>query len=49
MNTPADPDSPPPYAGREQELSKAVDEDIKETVRKQILDEGRRPDGRAPN
>jgi polyribonucleotide nucleotidyltransferase len=47
--TPPDPDSPPPYAGRELELSMAVDEVIKETVRKLILDEGRRPDGRAPN
>jgi polyribonucleotide nucleotidyltransferase len=49
MNTPPDPDSPPPYAGRELELSMAVDEVIKETVRKLILDEGKRPDGRAPN
>jgi polyribonucleotide nucleotidyltransferase len=49
MNTPPDPESPPPYAGRELELSMAVDEVIKETVRKLILDEGKRPDGRAPN
>jgi polyribonucleotide nucleotidyltransferase len=49
MNTPPDPESPPPYAGREMELSMAVDEVVKETVRKMILDEGKRPDGRAPN
>ncbi|MFN4032187.1 MAG: polyribonucleotide nucleotidyltransferase [Fimbriimonadales bacterium] len=49
MNTPPDPESPPPYAGRELELSMAVDEVIKETVRKLILDEGKRPDGRAPH
>jgi polyribonucleotide nucleotidyltransferase len=49
MNMPPDPESPPPYAGREMELSMAVDEVVKETVRKMILDEGKRPDGRAPN
>jgi polyribonucleotide nucleotidyltransferase len=49
MNTPPDPESPPPYEGRELELSMAVDEVIKETVRKLILDEGKRPDGRAPH
>ncbi len=49
MNTPPDPDSPPPYSGRELELSMAVDEVIKETVRKLILEEGKRPDGRAPH
>jgi len=49
MNTPPDPESPPPYAGREMELSMAVDEVVKETVRKMILEEGKRPDGRAPN
>ncbi|OYT69062.1 MAG: polyribonucleotide nucleotidyltransferase [Armatimonadetes bacterium CP1_7O] len=49
MNTPPDPESPPPYEGRELELSMAVDEVIKETVRKLILEEGKRPDGRAPH
>jgi polyribonucleotide nucleotidyltransferase len=49
MNMPPDPESPPPYAEREMELSMAVDEVVKETVRKMILDEGKRPDGRAPN
>lgn len=49
MNTPPDPESPPPYAGRELELGMAVDEVIKETVRRLILDAGKRPDGRAPN
>lgn len=49
MNTPAEPDLPPPYEGRELELSMAVDEVIKATVRQLILDEGKRPDGRAPN
>ncbi len=48
MNTPPDPESPPPYEGRELELSMAVDEVIKETVRELILNEGKRPDGRAP-
>ncbi len=49
MNTPADPDSPPPYEGRELELAMAVDEVIKEQVRQLILEEGKRPDGRAPH
>jgi len=49
MNTPPDPESPPPYEGRELELSMAVDEVIKEQVRQMILNEGKRPDGRAPN
>ncbi len=49
MNTPADPESPPPYEGRELELAMAVDEVIKEQVRRLILDEGKRPDGRAPH
>ncbi len=49
MNTPPDPESPPPYEGRELELSMAVDEVIKEQVRQMILEEGRRPDGRAPH
>lgn len=49
MNTPTDPELPPPYEGRELELSMAVDEVIKETVRQLILEEGKRPDGRAPN
>ncbi|MDW8106640.1 MAG: polyribonucleotide nucleotidyltransferase [Armatimonadota bacterium] len=49
MNTPPDPESPPPYEGRELELSMAVDEVIKETVRQLILEEGKRPDGRAPD
>ncbi|MEN3000240.1 MAG: polyribonucleotide nucleotidyltransferase [Armatimonadota bacterium] len=49
MNTPPDPESPPPYEGRELELSMAVDEVIKEQVRRMILEEGVRPDGRAPH
>ncbi len=49
MNTPADPESPPPYEGHELELSMAVDEVIKAQVRELILDEGKRPDGRAPD
>lgn len=49
MNTPAEPELPPPYEGRELELAMAVDEVIKETVRQLILDEGKRPDGRAPH
>ncbi|MER3558662.1 MAG: polyribonucleotide nucleotidyltransferase, partial [Armatimonadota bacterium] len=49
MNTPADPELPPPYKGRELELAMAIDEVIKETVRQLILDEGKRPDGRAPH
>ncbi len=49
MNTPVDPESPPPYEGRELELSMAVDEVIKEQVRQMILEEGKRPDGRAPH
>jgi polyribonucleotide nucleotidyltransferase len=49
MNTPPDPDAPPPYEGRELELSMAVDEVIKEQVRQMILEENRRPDGRAPH
>ncbi|MCS7272899.1 MAG: polyribonucleotide nucleotidyltransferase [Fimbriimonadales bacterium] len=49
MNTPPDPESPPPYEGRELELRMAVDEVIKETVRQLILEEGKRPDGRAPD
>ncbi len=49
MNMPADPDSPPPYQGRELELAMAVDEVIKAQVRELILEEGKRPDGRAPS
>lgn len=35
-----------PYAGRELELSMAVDDAIKEEVRRMILEDGKRPDGR---
>lgn len=35
-----------PYAGREVELSMAVDDVIKEEVRRMIIEDGKRPDGR---
>lgn len=35
-----------PYAGRELELSMAVDDAIKEEVRRMIIEDGKRPDGR---
>ncbi len=37
------------FPGRELEIGAAVDEVVKNEIRRQILEEGRRPDGRAPD
>jgi polyribonucleotide nucleotidyltransferase len=47
MNAVPEGETVAPYTGRELELSMAVDDAIKEQVRRMIIEDGKRPDGRS--